>query len=169
MKKIIFPAVLFIFLLTPALKANAQSLSATEPTVVTFDTTGLPGWVNDLRRWEIVAFGTFPFSLFAVTFITDMFRWNSANGMNFSSEGRRYAPWPFKSAGGADISNSDFQKSVLLAAGLSLTLAFVDLFITMTKRSNERQRLESAPSGSVTIERTPPEDDPEDNGIFENN
>jgi len=159
MKKIIFSAVLFIFLLTPVFKAQAQGLSTTEPTEITFDSTGLPGWVKDVRRWEIIAFGTFPFSLFAVTFITDMFRWNDANGMDFSSTGRRYAPWPLKSAGGVDMSNDEFQRSILLAAGLSLTLAFVDLIITITKRNNELRRLESAPSGSVTIERSRPEDD----------
>lgn len=161
-KEIIFSAILLIFLLTPVLEAQAQGLSTTEPTQITFNTTGLPGWVNDLRRGEIIAFGTFPFSLFAVTFITDMIRWNNANGMDFSSAGRRYAPWPLKSAGGADMSGTEFKTSILVAAGLSLTLAFIDFFITSAKRKNDLQRFENTPSGSVTIDRIQPEDEASD-------
>jgi len=162
MKKFIFSAVFFILLLTPLFRSYAQSLSASEPTQVTFDTTGLPVWVKDLRRWEIIGFGTFPFTLFAVTFITDMILWGNENGMDFSAEGRRYAPWPFKSAGGIEMSSQDFQRSVLIAAGLSMTLAFIDLFIVISARNKEQRRLENAPSGSFTIEKIPPDEGEDD-------
>ena len=157
MKNFIFTSVLFFLLLTPFHKIYSQSLSATEPTTVTFSSESLPVWVSDLRRWEIVAFGTFPFSLFAVTFITDMVRWGVANGMDFSEAGRRYAPWPLKSAGAEMMSNADFQRTILIAAGLSVALAFADFIIVSVRRNNERLLLESAPSGSVIIERIPPQ------------
>jgi len=160
MKRSIFSVVLVILLLIPFFQLHSQNLSTTETTVVTFDTTGLPQWVKDLRRWEIIAFGTFPFTLFAVTFVTDMIRWGAANGMDFSEEGRRYAPWPFKSAGAVDMTGAEFTRTVLISAGLSIALAFVDLIIVSVKRSNQRKLLESAPSGSIVIERTQSGDDP---------
>jgi hypothetical protein len=152
MKKFVFFTVLIFLLLTPVYQAAAQNSST-----VAFDTTGFPQWVKDLRRWEIVAFGTFPFSLFFVTFTMDMIRWNNANGMDFSEQGRRYAPWPLKSAGAFEMSNSDFRRSIFVAAGVSMTAALVDLIIVIVKRNNERRRIDSLPAGSVTIERTPPE------------
>jgi len=154
---------LTFLLLTPFIKIYSQNLSATEPTQVTFETTGLPVlWVQDLRRWEIVAFGTFPFTLFAVTFITDMVRWGNANGMDFSDAGRRYAPWPLKSAGAVDMTGEEFKRSILIAAGVSAALAFVDFFIVLNKRNIELKRVENNPSGSVIIKITPHGDD--DNG-----
>jgi len=159
MKRFIFFLVLIFLLLTPLIKIYPQSLSANEPTHVTFDSAGLPVWVQDLRRWEIVAFGTFPFTLFAVTFVTDMIRWGSANGMDFSDAGRRYAPWPLKSAGAIDMTGEEFQRTVLIAAGLSVALALVDFFIVLNKRNNELKHNESSPSGSVIFHITPPGND----------
>ena len=161
MRKIIFLIILFSLLLIPAFQAMAQSLSTTDSTQAVFDTTGFPQWAKDLRRGEIIAFGTFPFSLFFVTFTMDMIRWNNANGMDFSEQGRRYAPWPFKSAGGVDMSNDEFKRSLFLAAGLSISLALIDFLIVRARRDAEQRRIESLPSGSVEIERgfaeTPPE------------
>jgi len=160
MKKVFFLIIFFSLFLIPVFQVSAQSLSSTEQTQIVFDTTGFPQWAKDLRRWEIVAFGTFPFSLFFVTFATDMVRWYNTNGMDFSAYGRRYAPWPFRSAGAVDRSSQDLRRSIFMAAGLSMTTAFIDLFVVNRNRSNERRRLESMPPGStVIIERTPPEND----------
>jgi hypothetical protein len=159
MKKTIFLIILFSLLLTPMFQAAAQNLSVTESSVAT-GTTGFPQWVRDMRRWEIVAFGTFPFSLFITSFTMDMIRWNNANGMNFSAEGRRYAPWPFRSAGAVEMTNDEFRRTLFIAAGLSITVALVDMFIVRTKRNNELRRLESMPSGVVEIDRRPIETPP---------
>jgi len=160
MKKTLFLILFFSLFLMPIFQVSAQSLSTTEQTQIVFDTTGFPQWAKDLRRWEIVTFGTFPFSLFFVTFATDMMRWYNTNGMDFSPMGRRYAPWPFRSAGAVEMSSQELRRSIFLAAGLSMTVAFVDLFVVNRNRNNERRRLESLPSGStVTIERTPPENE----------
>jgi len=166
MKRIISAVIVFSLLLTPFFSVSAQSLSTTESTQSVFDMSGFPQWAKDIRRWEIVTFGVFPFSLFAVTFTTDMIRWYNANGMDFSAQGRRYAPWPLKSAGAVELSNEEFQRNLLLAAGLSMTLAFVDFFIVLSKRNNERRRLESSPPGSVIITRIPQE--AEESDIAEN-
>jgi len=158
MKKIFFAVVLISLLFNAAHQASAQSLSATEPTQSSFDTADLPQWVKDLRRWDIITFGLFPFSLFAVTFTTDMIRWGSADW------DRRYAPWPFKAPGGAEMTSYEFGRSILIAAGISMTAAFVDLIIVMVKRNNERRRAESLETGSVTIDRSFPEEEPQESG-----
>jgi len=167
MKKIFFVSVLFFLLFTPQFEASAQSTQV--PNV--FDMTDFPQWARDLRRFDIIAFGSFPFSMFVVTFTVDMFRWCNANGMDFND--MRYAPWPLKSAGAVDMTADEYQRTILLAAGLSVVLALTDLIIVQIKRSNERRRIESRPSGSFNIDRGSnetgeTEDDSEPANIDEN-
>jgi hypothetical protein len=162
----------FLFsLFIPMEKLSAQNLSTTSATTVTygavkklstagsqsetFDTTDFPQWAKDLRRWNIITFGLYPFSIFAVTFTTEMIHWYEANGLDWSESGRQYAPWPFKSAGSIEMTNDEYVRTILLALGLSAAVAVIDLIIVNIKRSNERRRIESMPSGSVEIEFFP--------------
>jgi len=147
MKKVFFVSVLFFLLFTPQFEAAAQS--NTVPNV--FDMTDFPQWARDVRRFDVIAFGTFPFTMFVVTFVTDMFRWNNANGLDFSD--MRYAPWPLKSAGAVDMTAEEYGRTIFLAAGLSLVLALTDFIIVKIRRSSERRRIESRPSGSYNIIR----------------
>jgi len=165
MKRTVFAVVLLIFLLTPALKAAAQNRTDSSTTTV-FDTSNLPQWVKDMRRFDIITFGSFPFSMFVVTFITDMVRWQNANNFDFSDAGRRYAPWPLKTAGAVEMTGQEYQRTILLSFGLSAAAALVDLLIVKIKQRNERRRLESMPSGSVNINRGPYENagEAEDSG-----
>jgi len=117
--------------------------------------TEFPQWAKDIRRWDIVAFGSYPFSIFTITFFTDMNRWNDANGMSFSEEGRRYAPWPLKSAGAVDMTKEQFEQVMLRAAILSAAIAFTDLAIVKFKQYRERRRAENIPSGTVIINKSP--------------
>ena len=154
MKKIFFASVLFFLIFIPQFEALAQgqntAAQSTDAPIV-FDMTGLPQWARDLRRFDIIAFGTFPFSMFVVTFITDLFRWYDANGMDFND--MRYAPWPLKSAGAVDMTGEEYQRTILIAAGLSLALAITDLIIVKIRQSHERRRIESRPTGSYNIIR----------------
>jgi len=157
MKRTIFFFFIFSLLFIPCFEAAAQNKTASTTTASTFDTSTLPQWVKDMRRWDIITFGVFPFSLFTVTFITDMIRWNNANGFDFSDEGRRYAPWPLKSAGAVGMTNEEITRTVLLAFGVSMTVALIDLIIVKTKRNNERRRTESIPPGNYEIKIDPQE------------
>jgi len=140
---------------TPVFEAHAQSLSSTNSTTTTFDMSGMPQWAKDIRRFDIIAFGSFPFSIFFVSTVMDLIRWNNANGFNMSEEGRRYAPWPAKSAGAIEMTNNEYTQMFLYAAGVSVVIALVDLLIVQIKRNKERRRLESLPSGSYEIETKP--------------
>ena len=148
----------------PALHATkfpAHRLSTTEPTTVSYSSSELPQWVRDLRRFDIIAFGTFPFSMFIALTVSDLIRWGNANGFDTSEEGRRYAPLPAKSAGAAAMTNDDYLRTILIAAGISMAAALVDFIIVKVKQSGERQRLENTPEGTVTIERISAESEKE--------
>jgi hypothetical protein len=163
MKNFIFALLLFFLLLSPVLRTEAQSISSSSSSntaSTTFDTTGFPQWAKDFRRWDIIAFGVFPFALFFATVITDLNRWNDANGMDMSD--RRYAPWPLKSAGAVEMTKDEYEKVLLTAAGISAAVACTDLIITLIKRSRERKRIESRPKSSAVIEISPYGVPPED-------
>jgi hypothetical protein len=148
---------LLLLITVPAFYISAQT---DKDTGTTFDTTGLPQWVKDLRRWEIVAFGSIPFTIFFSTFIMDMYRWNNANGMTFTPEGRRYAPWPMKSAGGVAMSGREQELVFVFAASMSVAIAFADFAIVQAKRHKARKIAESLPAGTAIIVRTPLSEEP---------
>jgi len=168
MKNFIF-AVLIIFLfMSPVLRTEAQSSTSSgtntnsSSSSLAFDTTGFPQWAKDLRRWDIVTFGVFPFALFFTTVVTDLNRWNNANGMDMSD--RRYAPWPLKSAGAVGMTTDEYKKVLLQAAGVSALIACTDLVIVLIKRNMERKRVEAKPKSGAVVEikpyGVPPEDAP---------
>jgi hypothetical protein len=143
----------FLLLAIPVVLAPAQTNTNTNNNF--FDLSDAPQWVKDLRRWEIVAFGTIPFAMFTATFGMDMYRWYNANGMDFSDSGRRYAPWPLKSAGAIAMEPREIETTLIIAASLCVTVAFTDLIITLIKRSNARKRAEALPHNATTINRRP--------------
>lgn len=152
MKKLFFLFFIFSLLLTPLYQAEAQS---TNTTTVTFNSSDLPQWVKDMRRFDIISFGMFPFSMFFVTTVSDMIRWRDANNFSMTEEGRRYAPWPAKSAGAYEMTNDEYKRTILMAAGVSVGVALLDLMIVNIKRNSERRRVESLPSSTFEIERKP--------------
>jgi len=112
-----------------------------------------PQWVRDLRRWEIVAFGSIPFTMFTAAFAMDMYRWNNANGMDFND--RRYAPWPLKSTGAVAMKSEEQKMVFLIAGSLSVAIAMTDQVIVQIKRYKARKRAEALPSGTTVITRKP--------------
>ena len=145
--KILILLILLIFV--PCVFVMGQEQSTT-----VFDTSGFPQWAKDLRRFEIVAFGTYPFTMFASMFAMDMYRWIE-QGMDWTDSGRRYAPWPLKSPGPVDMTNKQYEMTMVIAAGVSVTLAVIDLIIVQIKRSRMRERAESLPAGTTIIIRQP--------------
>jgi hypothetical protein len=141
----------------PARHTAAQTTTATTGNLTSgaFDTTGFPQWAKDLRRGEIVAFGSFPFTMFFTTFFMDTRRWIDQNGMDMSEEGRRYAPWPLKTAGAVLMTDKEYETTFIMAASLSAAIAIADFVIVQIKRGKARQRAESLPAGSIIINRKP--------------
>jgi len=169
MKRIFFLVILFSLLLGVTQNASAQSLSTTKPTESTYKSSDLPQWVKDVRRFDIITFGIFPFSMFFVTTMADSLRWRDENNFDFSEEGRRYAPWPLKSAGAVEMTNDEFVKTIYIAAGVSVGLALIDLTIVNIRRVIERRRMQSIPSGSYEIIKTPYGTEADDSADAEKN
>jgi len=144
-------ALLLILTMVPVLWVPAQ----TDDMPSIFESPNVPQWVKDLRRWEIVAFGSIPFTMLTATFAMDMYRWQDANGMDFSEEGRRYAPWPMKSTGAIVMKSKEQETVFVIAAGLSVGIAMADLVITQIKRYQARKKAEALPVGTVIITRKP--------------
>ena len=157
MKKLFFVMVIFSLLLTHVFNADAQTQTQTQTqrSPQTFDTTDFPQWAKDLRRWNIITFGAFPFGMFYTRMITDFYRWNENSGMDWSEQGRRYAPWPLTSAGAVPMTKEEFERTLMIAAGFAMTVAFTDLIIINVRRNAERRRIESMPAGRATINRFP--------------
>jgi hypothetical protein len=151
---------IFLFLTTSVFILHGQTNNS-NTTNNFFDLSGSPQWVRDLRRWEIVAFGTIPFAMFTATFGMDMYRWNNANGMDFSDNGRKYAPWPLKSAGAIAMDYREMEKTLIIAASLSASVAFTDLIINQIKRHRARKRAEALPHNATTINRRPLYEEPQ--------
>ncbi|MDR2210628.1 MAG: hypothetical protein LBO65_04060 [Spirochaetaceae bacterium] len=107
----------------------AEESLAEEPLVNTPITQGKPQWVKDLRRAEIVAFGSFPFTMFFTATFTDLYRCAS-HGWD-----RRYAPWPFKSAGAVSMDTGELRMMFTVAISSSLVISLVDYLIVRYKRS----------------------------------
>ena len=138
MKKAIIIFLIFSLAL-PQLYAQSQTTNEEE---IIF-----PQWAKDLRRWDIITFGVFPFSMFFVTFATDMVRWSK---VNFADN--RYAPWPMKVAGAEPMTSEEYLRTVLIAIGVSAAIALIDFAVVQIKRSAERKRFQARSSSTYEIE-----------------
>jgi len=105
-----------------------------------------PAWLLDLRRADIVAFGSFPFMLFFTTFAVDSYRFYS-NDWDW-----RYAPWPLKAPGAIEMDESQRIASFTVAAGLSLLVAVVDYCIVQHKRAQQREAAPPVLKPEIIIE-----------------
>ena len=141
-------ALLFLILLS---KLCAQTTSTTDPDMVSsqFDTTDFSQWAKDLRRAEIIAFGSFPFAYFFSNFIYDSYRWSN-NGWD-----TRYAPWPITSAGGVGQTPDEKIMTLGIAAGGAILIALVDYGIMRYKRNKLERENSNLPEGTPIIIRTP--------------
>jgi hypothetical protein len=143
-----FPLV-FFFLFSPS-RLRAQT-SASDPAMKStqFNTTGFPRWAKDLRRGEIIAFGSFPFTYFFSTFGFDLYR------MSNNSWDMRYAPWPLKPAGAIEPTKDEKIMTLGIAAGGAIVIALVDYGITRYKRNRLERENRSLPEGTPIIIRKP--------------
>jgi len=139
---------------------SAANLMAQTDGAVEDDRSGWPQWLRDLRRWEIVAFGSFPFTMFFATIGMDLYRWHREAGMSWNNRG--FAPWPITSSPAIPMTDREQRITIGIAAGLSVGVAIVDHFIVRGRRQRERRRAEALPAGTVIVTRTPFLEEPEE-------
>jgi hypothetical protein len=156
MKKTALAAVFFLGIGFISVSLHGQTSTQTETAALPanqFDTSGFPQWGKDLRRAEIIAFGTFPFTMFTATFFMDT--WRASN----NKWDGRYMPWPFKTAGAIEMSSQERETVMVMAAAGSVVLALTDFIIVQIKRHRTRQRALRLPEGSPIIIKRPPAGD----------
>ncbi len=120
MKKLISLLLMLSFLLTPLIAEDT-----------TYKDVNFPQWIKDLRRTEIITFGSLPF----VTLWTTV-------GYSLIAKGEFHSPLD-KSSSGFD--SGDQAAIIGIAAATSLGLGLIDLGITLIRRhakekKNRRQR-----------------------------
>jgi hypothetical protein len=145
-----FKVCLFAVLICLAFPATAQTSGAD----ISFNFTNTPQWALDLRRAEIVAFGSFPFTFFFTSFAMDTMRMANNNW------DARYAPWPFKAAGAIDMTPDEQLLTIGIAVGTSLLIAIIDYFIVVIQRNKRSQEIISMPQTPIIIRRPAEESAP---------
>jgi hypothetical protein len=138
----------FIFLIreVPAQTSSTETLPS-----VQFDTSDFPLWAKDLRRAEIVAFGSFPFTMFFATFLMDTVRFADHGGKI------EYAPWPFKSAGAIDMNRTERSQTIIAAAAASVAVSLIDYIIVKYRKAKAEKAGPPAPAEPAIIRRAWPE------------
>jgi hypothetical protein len=145
----IIPVCLCFLIIPAAVHGQTSTSAATDLQSTQFDTSDFPLWAKDLRRAEIVAFGSFPFTFFFATFAMDTYRYASHN------QDIRYAPWPFKPSGAIDMTQNELILTMSIAAVGSVVVSCADYFIVKYKRHKQRQEMERLTGDTPIILRTP--------------
>ncbi|MDR0376147.1 MAG: hypothetical protein LBH85_10605 [Treponema sp.] len=139
------------FLILPLVAGISLSAQTTNTVqdAIRIDSKDFPQWAKDIRRFDVVAFGAFPFAFFTASFVTDSIRWAQFSG------DMKYAPWPLKGAGAYDPSAEEKMQIIGVAAGISLFVALADFVVIHIKRHNEKQKSARTPDNQPVIIRRP--------------
>ncbi|GHV18450.1 hypothetical protein FACS189493_7880 [Spirochaetia bacterium] len=133
---------------------------ASAPAPLTETTSEFPQWARDLRRGEIIFFGSFPFAFFLSTTVMDLYR---ASQHDWDL---RYAPWPAKSAGAVTMTTDEYIITISAALGGSLLISLADAIIVKIKRDRAaREAARLSPGEPIIIRRPwpePPEEVPDE-------
>jgi hypothetical protein len=143
--------------LVAGVSLSAQTTNAVTAVqdAIRVDSKDFPQWAKDIRRFDILAFGAFPFAFFTASLVTDSVRWAQFGG------DMKYAPWPLKGAGAYDPTTEEKVQMIGIAAGLSLLVALADFVVIQIKRHNEKQKKARLPDNQPVIIRRPLHTSPE--------
>ncbi|MDR0410822.1 MAG: hypothetical protein LBH75_02470 [Treponema sp.] len=97
-----------------------------------YDPSEFPQWARDLRRFDVITIGAFPFAFFTATFFTDMMRW-SQNDWQMT-----YSPWPLKPAGAYETTDDEKLTVLGVAFIIAIGVAVLDLVVINIKRHKTR-------------------------------
>jgi hypothetical protein len=134
-------AVLVFLAVVPGI--GAQSNTETTPNE---DAVEWPQFAKDIRRFDVVSFGIFPFAYLVTSIGYDLMRsaqhdWDSAY-------------YPFNE-GGAVWTSDDYRNVLIGSAVVSLSVAAIDLAIVWIKRHAAGKREEARSRPETDIRRTP--------------
>ena len=110
-----------------------------------YDPEEFSPFLNDLRRGEIIFFGSLPLSLFVCFETYDISRYFYIRGRDGAEEALAYAPRPLRRYGGKPYSSEETKWLLVSALSLSLSFALVDFMIG---RIRERRSAHQADQNS---------------------
>ena len=143
-----------ILFMTFAAALFSQSADKHEP--VPYAKDEFPAWLGDIRRTEIIAFGSLPFVTFLTSIGYDCYRWSSHD---YASG---YRPWPFKdSSNSVALTDQEQINMLLISAGVCVGVAVFDYgFRAVSRMIREGQAEKHNRSIPDPIQITPilPED-----------
>ncbi|MDR2052909.1 MAG: hypothetical protein LBP80_05800 [Treponema sp.] len=152
-----FCVILFVFsVFTVHSQTGQENVRVTTAPVTpsSKEKSGFPQWALDLRRFDIILFGSFPFTYWFASTGMDLYR---SSRHNWDT---RYAPWPVKSAGAVNMTNDEYMITLSCAVGGSILAALVDHIIVRVKRNKAAREAAGIAPGEVIITRTPISGDP---------
>ncbi len=137
--------VLLCFVFTTAFPAYSQDAAAdTDRKPLPYKDDEFADWQRDLRRAEIIAFGSLPFVTLLSSLTYDIYRYYDHD------QDARYKPWPFRDSAIAVPKTEDEQKRVLLVAvGISIGVAVFDYGFRAIRRSIRKSRLDKQNDANV--------------------
>ena len=128
--------------------AATLPVAAAEPTVTIepYTRDEFPGWLQDVRRAEIVSLGSLPFVTLGVTLGYSLYRYFS-NDMNPD-----YFPNPFAKSSAAARLSTDEQLGILFTSlGLAAAVGITDFTISAIQRHKRSKAEEILNEGAVEI------------------
>lgn len=136
-KRLRCTAFLVLCMMTAAQMPLIAEEKKEDHTPVPYTKEEFPLWQRELRRFEILSFGALPFVTLLSFWGYDMIR--AAK----HPKDPAYYPWPLKQADKAVALTEKEQLGVFLtAAGISMTIALIDITYRAIKRSAAKKRLE---------------------------
>ncbi len=110
---------LILFIISPMVLYSGDALPDYEP----YTREEFPKWANDLRRGEIIFFGTAPFTFFISTFIHDFYLYY-ANGYN-----EEFAPAILGNKTPPVKTNKEKLQIIGISVSFSAVLALIDYLL----------------------------------------
>ena len=136
-KRLRCTAFLVLCMMTAAQMPLIAEEEKEDHTPVPYTKEEFPLWQREIRRFEILSFGALPFVTLLSFWGYDMIR--AAK----HPKDPAYYPWPLKKADKAVALTEKEQLNVFLtAAGISVTIALIDITYRAIKRSATKKRLE---------------------------
>lgn len=114
------------------------------PVPAPYEKDEFPGWMQDLRRGEIILIGSFPLNMFLSYEFYDIFRYFS-NNLESS-----YRPWPFRTYDAVPYNSAENIGIIVSAVSLSLVIAAADYLIgkLIENRNKPRDNDEKKPKNN---------------------
>jgi hypothetical protein len=119
-------------------------------------------FLRGARRFETVAIGSYPLTVFYTSFFFDCYRLITKS-IEAGAFDDRYMPWPFKSSNSVALTNDEKTGVLLAAASASILVAVIDIIILRAKERADARR--KAAFEAANVRKEPPADAPGAGGV----